>query len=119
MNDKHEVLYIKKGKRYLPYGHLGDVRYSSANPVGIEMIVRDGDGASKHWHFASLEAIQKEYDWMHEAMKQRLHSDLTRLMQNEYPNFSWTGRSLSEVCEVITDCMLNNVLKDYRKKRSW
>lgn len=113
-----EVVYVKRNGRYVPYGNANDVKYDIA-PCGIEMVVRDGTGSSRYWRFASLESVQHEYDLLHESMRHRLGGDLASIVQREWPDFAWTGKSLNEVCERITDYMLAETLKDARKLRSW
>jgi hypothetical protein len=118
--EQHELVYIKKGKRYEPIGQLDRFPYrEQINPLGIEVIIRDGDGCSRHWHFASLEAIQNEYDWVHEAIRMRLKDDLCAMIQREWAHFTWHNKSLSDICELLAKHIHAGTLQDMRKTRGF
>ena len=112
--EKHQVLYEKKGSRYVPVALNYYDRYESVQPLGIEVIIRSGDGWSSHWHFASIDQIQKDYDWVLEAVKKMAVNDLNAIVMDAMAK----AGSINDISTAIVNSLTTNIKGAWEARRN-
>ena len=112
--EQHKVLYEKKGSRYVPVALNYCERYDRVQPVGIEVIIRSGDGWSRHWHFASIDQIHRDYDWMLEAVKMLAVNDINAIVMDAMAK----AGSIDDISTAIVNSLTTNIKGAWEARRN-
>jgi hypothetical protein len=108
-----ELVYKKVGRKYVSIGQLECLSYADVVPHGIEMIIRDGSGGSRHWRFASLDQVQKDYDWFHEALKFKTVQDLAPMLLDIFQKNQ--GLTFAALSEVVAEALIQGEMKNRKR----